>query len=351
MRLIPAVILCALLGIVYWVGATLFTDRIQTDITERSSAAISDLQPNVDLSVDGRDVTLTGLVNTENQRDQAKQKVDAVWGVRASQNLLEVRDPYSFHGTHTTPGVMTMSGNVDSPGAIDYMKRSITPIVPQGSVATTGRTMPNSGQKLALGAGALMLLRNGDLKIDEEQFSLTGDAEDIDAKNRILTKLDRNQSVIDPLQLITDISVVNNMTQACRNALDSVIDQDTVLFEVDRSEVTTRYQDTVAAYAQLLQICPGIVLVEAHADHDGSENYNETLSMQRADAVAQLLWDSGVQTERVQTFYYGETRPIASNETVHDKSYNRRVDLEYVHPLVPKHTSIQQPIISSQSAE
>ena len=351
MRLIPAVILCALLGIVYWVGATLFTDRIQTDITERSSAAISDLKPNVDLSVDGRDVTLTGLVNTENQRELAKDKVDAVWGVRASRNLLEVRDPYSFHATHTTPGVMAMSGTVDSPEAIDYMQKSIAPVTPQGSLGTTGRTMPNSGQKLALGAGALMLLRNGDLKIDEEIFRLTGDAEDLDAKNQILSNLDRNQSDIDPLQLITNINVVNNMTLACRTMLDSVIDQDTVLFEVDRSEVTARYQDIVADYAKLLQTCPGIVLVEAHADEDGSEHYNEALSMRRADAVAQLLRDNGVQTHRVQTFYYGETRPIASNESVHDKSFNRRVDLDYVHPLVPKHNSIQQPIISSQSAE
>ena len=211
--------------------------------------------------------------------------------------------------------------------------------------------MPSSGEKLALGAGALLLLRNGDLKIDEEKFQLAGDAEDIDAKNQLLTKLERSQSIIDPLQLVTNINVVNNMTLACRTQLDTVIDRDTVLFDVDQSVVTARYQETVAAYAELMQVCPGIVLVEAHADQDGSENYNEALSMRRADAVAQLLRDKGVHSERVQTYYYGETRPIASNESVHDKSYNRRVDLEYVHPLAPKHNSTQTPIISSQSAE
>ena len=137
-----------------------------------------------------------------------------MWGVRASQNLLEVRDPYSFHATHTTPGVMEMSGNVDSIDAIEYMKDSISPVIPQGTVRTKGRTMPSSGEKLALGAGALMLLRKGDLKIDEEKFQLSGDAEDADAKSRILAELDNNQSVIDPLQLITNINVVNNMTQA-----------------------------------------------------------------------------------------------------------------------------------------
>ena len=80
MRLIPAVLLTALLGVVYWVGATLFTDRIQNDITERSSAAIAEVNPDVDLSVDGRDVTLSGWVNTETDRTHAKETVDSVWG-------------------------------------------------------------------------------------------------------------------------------------------------------------------------------------------------------------------------------------------------------------------------------
>lgn len=351
MRLIPAVILCALLGVVYWVGATLFTDRIQNDITERSSEAITQFKPDVDLQVDGRDVTLTGLVNTEDQRDEAKEVVDSVWGVRASQNFLTVRDPYDFHATNKEPDGMNMSGRVDNQGAIDMMKNSIAPVVPAGTVGTTARPMINSGEKLALGAGALLLLKNGDLKIDEDKFRLTGDADDEDIKNRIESDLRANQALIDPLVLSTEINVVNSMTLACRSLLDSVIDQDTVLFEVDQAHVTDRYQNTIGVWAEMMQTCPGIVLLEAHADQDGSEDYNQDLSLRRAGAVAQLLIESGVAVDRLQSFSYGETRPIASNETVHDKSYNRRVDLEYVHTQTPSLTSIQQPIISSQSAE
>lgn len=351
MRLIPAVILCALLGVVYWVGATLFTDRIENDITERSSEAITHFKPDVDVEVDGRDVTLTGLVNTEDQRDEAKQVVDSVWGVRASQNLLAVRDSYNFHATHTQPEGMNMSGLVDNQGALDHMQTSIAPVVPTGHVGTTARPMINSGEKLALGAGALLLLKNGDLKIDEDQFRLTGDADDEEIKNQIESGLHANQALIDPLVISTDINVVNTMTLACRSALDSAIDQDTVLFDVDQAFVTDRYNGTVTAWTDVLESCPGIVLLEAHADQDGSEDYNQNLSLRRADAVAQRLMEQGAVSDRVQSFSYGETRPIASNETVNDKSYNRRVDLEYVHTQIPSPTSIQQPIISSKSAE
>lgn len=350
MRLIPAVILCTLLGIVYWVGATMFTDRIQNDITERSTAAISPFKPNVGLTVDGRDVTLTGLVNTEQQKQQASKTVDSVWGVRASQNLLAVRPPYNFHATNNASG-MVISGEVDKPDAVDYMKNAISPVVPLGVVSTNARPIINSGQKLALGAGALLQLNEGRLEIDEQRLLLTGDAEDETVKQSIEGNLRNNQNLIDPLLIVTDINVVNAMTQACRTMLNSVIDRDTVLFEVDSNIINERYKSAISAYAELLQTCPGIVLVEAHADQDGSENYNQNLSQSRARSVVTSLLEHGIAEDRIQSFSYGETRPIASNESVHDKSYNRRVELEYVHTQMPKLTSIQQPIISSQSAE
>ncbi len=351
MRLIPAVILCALLGVVYWVGATLFTDRIQNDITERSSEAITPFKPDVDLLVDGRDVTITGLVNTENQREEAKAMVDSVWGVRASRNQLAVRDPYSFNATNKQPDGMIMSGIVDSPEAIDHMKKSIMPVTPAGNVGTTARPMVNSGQKLALGSNALLQLKNGELNIDEDVFLLTGDADYAEVKDRIESELNANQALIDPLLLRTDINVVNSMSLACRTSLNSIVDLDTVLFNVDQAIVADGYKQTISAWSSLLEVCPGVVLLEAHADQDGSEDYNQQLSHKRASAVTQLFVNRGIAKDRVQAFSFGETRPVASNETTGDKVYNRRVDLEYVHTEMLKLNSIQPSIISSQSAE
>ena len=92
MRLIPSAILCALLGVVYWVGATIFTEKIQTDISERTNDAIAMFKPDVKLDVDGRDVTLLGAVSNEAQKAKAKQIVDDVWGVRAL-SLIHISEP------------------------------------------------------------------------------------------------------------------------------------------------------------------------------------------------------------------------------------------------------------------
>ena len=351
MRLIPAVLLTALLGVVYWVGATIFTDRIQNDITERTNEAVAQVNPDVDLSVDGRDVTLTGLVNTEHERERATETVDSVWGVRASRSLLEVRDGYDFNATHSRDQGLHIDGTVDSDEAVSHLRQAIDPVVPSGSVETNGRPMIRSPEKLALGAGALLMLNKGGLKIDEDQFVLTGEAEDDQIKAAIENNLANQQNVIDPLNLITEIDVANNMTQACRSMLEAVANNGTILFAVDSAVVVDDFHNVVESHANLLGTCPGILLVEAHADHDGSENYNLELSKRRANAVADAIAFAGAGSERIQVFAYGETRPVASNESRSDKTYNRRVNIQYVHDTNTNFLTLQQPIISSQSAE
>lgn len=67
------------------------------------------------------------------------------------------------------------------------------------------------------------------------------------------------------------------------------------------------------------------VHIEGHTDSDGSHQYNQQLSENRAKNVALHLMDRGVQRKRIITYGYGEERPIASNETAQGKSMNRRV--------------------------
>lgn len=351
MRFFSAVLLTALLGVVYWAGATLFTEKIQRDISERSNAAVAEVSPDINLAVDGRDVTLSGLVNTEQVRNDAKETVDSVWGVRASKSMLEIRDGYHFKATHYSSEGLTIDGVVDSPAALEYMRESIAPVVPKGTVATNGRSLPASPEKLALGAGSLLMLIEGELDIDEQQFVLRGTAQDDVAKRAIEDNLDRRKGEIDPLSLVTEIAIADTMSPSCRAMLNRVLDQNKVLFAVDSAVVREEYTETVTAFANLLRECQGILLVEAHADHDGSEDYNLDLSLRRAQAVVDSIVSQGIAADRIHSYYYGETRPIASNETTGDKTYNRRVELEYVHQAPSPYTDLQQPIISSQSAE
>ena len=70
-----------------------------------------------------------------------------------------------------------------------------------------------------------------------------------------------------------------------------------------------------------------LIDVEGHTDSDGSDTYNQQLSLQRATSVGSYLQSHGVNGQRIVTFGAGEVRPIASNATPEGKQQNRRVEL------------------------
>ena len=86
--------------------------------------------------------------------------------------------------------------------------------------------------------------------------------------------------------------------------------------EIDRiANVLIKYPDTV-------------IQVEGHTDSRGSESYNMDLSSRRAEAVKNLLVQKGVEPSRILTIAYGESKPIASNDSDYGRAKNRRVEIK-----------------------
>lgn len=69
------------------------------------------------------------------------------------------------------------------------------------------------------------------------------------------------------------------------------------------------------------------VSIEGHTDSVGSEEYNLGLSRRRAASVSNYLEQSGIDSSRLQTSGFGESQPVASNETAEGRAQNRRVEL------------------------
>jgi len=69
------------------------------------------------------------------------------------------------------------------------------------------------------------------------------------------------------------------------------------------------------------------VSIEGHTDSVGTDAYNQGLSERRAESVRRYLVEHGVDEGRLSTVGYGESRPIASNETREGRALNRRVEL------------------------
>jgi outer membrane protein OmpA-like peptidoglycan-associated protein len=70
-----------------------------------------------------------------------------------------------------------------------------------------------------------------------------------------------------------------------------------------------------------------VVEVVGHTDNRGTETYNQSLSERRAGSVGQYLGSQGLEQMRLITVGYGESRPIADNDSDTGRQQNRRVEL------------------------
>ena len=70
------------------------------------------------------------------------------------------------------------------------------------------------------------------------------------------------------------------------------------------------------------------LIIEGHTDSHGGDDSNQKLSQDRAEAVQQYMINAmRIPTYRLIATGYGETRPIASNETESGRQRNRRIDI------------------------
>ena len=87
---------------------------------------------------------------------------------------------------------------------------------------------------------------------------------------------------------------------------------DRVLFVVDQSTLTDEARATLTGQALWLKAnADYAIIVEGHADEQGTREYNIALGARRADAVKNYLIAQGVAGGRIQTVSYGKERPIA----------------------------------------
>jgi outer membrane protein OmpA-like peptidoglycan-associated protein len=101
-----------------------------------------------------------------------------------------------------------------------------------------------------------------------------------------------------------------------------------VLFKTGKANLMPGAFMTVEKLADFLQKHPDRnVLIEGHTDSVGKAEYNLFLSKRRADAVSKALMDKGVAAARISTKGYGETYPVAGNNTAAGRQQNRRVEI------------------------
>ena len=99
-----------------------------------------------------------------------------------------------------------------------------------------------------------------------------------------------------------------------------------VLFDYDKASIKAGFENVFDNAIKVLKLNPGLTVeIQGHTDSRGSDAYNQTLSENRALSVKQLLVNNGIAASRLTTKGFGESNPVASNDTDTGRAHNRRV--------------------------
>ena len=113
-----------------------------------------------------------------------------------------------------------------------------------------------------------------------------------------------------------------------RDARGTIVSLADILFDFDKATLRRDVEFNLVKIATILnQFGEMNILIEGHTDAVGTDEYNLGLSQRRAEAVRVFLVSQGVTETRLSAAGYGESRPVADNETSEGRQKNRRVDL------------------------
>lgn len=131
-----------------------------------------------------------------------------------------------------------------------------------------------------------------------------------------------------PLRIPTAKPSPSQVPNSSGNRLQQELTGHNIAFRGSTDAILPESRNALDRIARVLRAAPSNTLVEvaAHTDSDGDERKNLTLSKRRAASVRRYLVNRGVPQSRLKDEGYGQTKPIAPNDSDSNKARNRRVE-------------------------
>ena len=114
----------------------------------------------------------------------------------------------------------------------------------------------------------------------------------------------------------------------CQASLSAAVKDGAINFKRASADIEATSFPTLDKLARIAISCPDArIEVEGHTDAEGTPERNHALSNRRASAVLTYLAKAGVEQQRLTSAGYGETKPVAPNDTPANRALNRRIEI------------------------
>jgi outer membrane protein OmpA-like peptidoglycan-associated protein len=228
---------------------------------------------------------------------------------------------YVFDAKKTIGAPVTLEGAVPA----DPMRRFLAVITgtePSDTLQIGSDLPADFIPNAEAGTRALTLLADGEFGLDGGNWVFVGRAETEADRQAALTAL----AVVPTLdQWETDVTLLPPLL-VCEQKVGAFQTRNAILFDSGSARIADTSAAAIDELAGYLALCPeATVNVEGHTDSDGDADANLALSVSRAEAVIDALIAHGVSPARLYAVGYGESLPVASNDTRAGKQANRRI--------------------------
>lgn len=177
------------------------------------------------------------------------------------------------------------------------------------------------------GVRVLQTLIQGRMAYEGNEWSLIGKAQNPDIRSSAMAQI---AALPDGAQWRTHITLPTWL-DVCQEQIATYTGDKSIEFETASAVIV---EDSMIILEELViylhQCRDANIHVEGHTDSQGDADYNQTLSEQRATAVTEALKGLGINGTRLTATGYGETLPIASNDTEEGRQQNRRMVFKIV---------------------
>lgn len=169
-------------------------------------------------------------------------------------------------------------------------------------------------------------------QLDEQQMSRADtqalQAQYQDAMARLDAEIARREQAEERLQEVTQrLEQIAEVRQDDSGETIITLDSAT-LFEKGKYALLPVARQNLEQVAEALKMQPETTLtVAGFTSSTGSQEFNQSLSQDRAESVRDYLVSRGIPDERIETIGYGQDRPVASNDTSEGRAMNRRVEI------------------------
>jgi len=293
------------------------------------------------ISANGTRFTLTGLARVPQQRAAARSVMAALpEGFTGSTNiaLAPKETPYTL--TIEKPdrsGPVTLNGFVPDDDARARLVSAADALSGDGVIdtLTLARGMPEGDQlgpwvNAAVSLAGLMApFDSASLMLRDRTAILTGTAQDI----ALLDRLDSAEKALErsgyDVTMDIDFAALAAVddADACQRLFDEAMQARSIRFANASAAILPDSMLVLTRLGVAARQCEAFqITIDGHTDSVGAANLNQRLSEARARAVATWLTDYGVEPAQLTARGFGETRPLADNDTPTGRAKNRRID-------------------------